>query len=108
MPFGQPVIRFFLASSMPLRMASGNFAGLAEAEADVPLPSPTTTRAANLKIRPPLTVLETRLMETTFDHAVHLLAAFLLKPKYLPPFLRISGRPHGRRRPEPSRGRDTR
>ena len=33
----------------------------------VPLPSPTTTSAANLKIRPPLTVLDTRLMATTFS-----------------------------------------
>ncbi len=31
----------------------------------MPLPSPTTTRAANLKIRPPFTVLDTRLMATT-------------------------------------------
>src|SRR5699024_1587574 len=31
----------------------------------VPLPSPTTTSAANFMMRPPLTVLETRLMETT-------------------------------------------
>ena len=43
----------------------GNFLGLAVADADQPLPSPTITRAVKLKRRPPLTTFETRLIETT-------------------------------------------
>ena len=56
-PFREILTRFFLASSMPLRIASGTSEALPRPKPTVPLPSPTTTRAANLKIRPPLTVL---------------------------------------------------
>ena len=48
----------------------------------VPLPSPTTTRAANLKMRPPLTVLDTRLSATTFS--VELVLALLVSVKSEP------------------------
>ena len=60
-----PLRRFFLASSIPLRIADGHLLGLAVAEADAPLPSPTTTRAEKLKFLPPFTTLVTRLMWTT-------------------------------------------
>jgi hypothetical protein len=56
----------FLASSMPFN-GLADLARLAQAEAHAPLPSPTTQSAANLKMRPPLTVLETRFKETTFS-----------------------------------------
>ena len=61
----ETLIRFFLASSMPLRIESGTSPDLPIPKPTMPLPSPTTTRAANLKIRPPFTVLETRLIATT-------------------------------------------
>ena len=77
-PVRETLTRFFLASSMPLRMASGTSAALPRPKPTVPLPSPTTTSAANLKIRPPLTVLETRFRETTLLCAVPLLHASIL------------------------------
>ena len=66
-PFRETLTRFFLASSIPLRIASGTSPDLPRPKPTVPLPSPTTTRAANLNIRPPLTVFETRLIATTLS-----------------------------------------
>ena len=43
----------------------GDLVGLAEPDAHVPEPSPTTTSAEKLNRRPPLTTLATRLMWTT-------------------------------------------
>src|SRR5699024_10869831 len=45
---------------------------------------PTTTRAANLKIRPPFTVLETRFRETTFSCSSNVLASIIRAIFYLP------------------------
>ena len=51
---------------MPLRIACGNFLGLARAVAhDALAGSPTTTSAANDMFLPPFTTLVTRLIETT-------------------------------------------
>ena len=55
-----------------------NLGSLTEPKPTVPLPSPTTTRAANLKIRPPLTVLATRLSATTFSENSSSRLSFLL------------------------------
>ena len=66
-PFSGIWMRFFLASSMPLRIASGTSPDLPRPKPTIPFPSPTTTSAANFMIRPPFTVLDTRLMETTFS-----------------------------------------
>ena len=66
-PDSVTLIMFFLASSMPLRIASGTSAALPRPKPTRPFSSPTTMRAANLKIRPPLTVLLTRFRETSFS-----------------------------------------
>src|SRR5947209_892611 len=59
-------IRFFLADSMPLRMACGTSLALPEPKPTTPAAgSPTTTSAANDMFLPPLTTLVTRLMATT-------------------------------------------
>lgn len=65
--FRATVIMFFLASSTPLRIASGTSAALPRPAPILPLPSPTTTTAAKEKRRPPFTTLATRLMKTTFS-----------------------------------------
>src|SRR5262249_39420905 len=60
--------RFFLAASIPLRIAEGTSLAL-----PTPKPttraeeSPTTTRAEKLMFLPPLTTLVTRLIATTFS-----------------------------------------
>ena len=64
-PLRETLMRFFFASSIPLRIASGTSPALPIPKPTMPSSLPTTTRAANLKIRPPLTVLDTRLMVTT-------------------------------------------
>ena len=51
----------------PLRAASGISVALPIPQPTRPLPSPMTTRAAKRKLRPPLTTLVTRLMETIFS-----------------------------------------
>ena len=84
-PSEKLLIRFFFASSMPLRIASGTSEALPKPKPTMPLPSPTTTRAANLKIRPPLTVLDTRLMATTFSCKSSVDASILAKS--IPPRL---------------------
>src|ERR1700680_1614651 len=61
------VIMCFLASSTPLRMASGTSPALPSPAPTRPEPSPTTTTALNEKRRPPLTTLATRLTWTTFS-----------------------------------------
>src|SRR3984885_2953521 len=58
--------RFFLAASMPLRMAWGTSLALPEPYPTTPSPgSPITTSAAKDMFLPPLTTLVTRLIETT-------------------------------------------
>src|SRR6476646_4647756 len=60
--------RFFLADSIPLRMACGTSLALPEPYPTTPaLGSPTTTSAANDMFLPPLTTLVTRLMATTWS-----------------------------------------
>src|SRR5258708_23353804 len=54
----------FLASSTPLRIASGTSPALPRPKPTRPAPSPTTTSALKEKRRPPLTTLATRLTET--------------------------------------------
>src|SRR5579864_6007227 len=61
------VIMCFLASSTPLRMASGTSPALPRPAPTRPCPSPTTTSALKEKRRPPLTTLATRLRETIFS-----------------------------------------
>src|SRR3954447_25756503 len=56
---------FFFAFSPPLRIASGTSFALPRPTPTWPLPSPTTTSAANENRRPPFTTLATRLMLTT-------------------------------------------
>src|SRR5579864_4414228 len=61
-------IRFFLADSIPLRIACGTSLALPEPYPTTPADgSPTTTRAANERFLPPLTTLVTRLMATTWS-----------------------------------------
>src|SRR6185369_16797518 len=61
-------IRFFLADSIPLRMACGTSLALPDPYPTTPaLGSPTTTSAANDMFLPPLTTLVTRLMATTWS-----------------------------------------
>src|SRR5438552_2787108 len=59
--------RLFLASSMPLRIASGTSLALPSPKPTCPFWSPTTTSALKLKRRPPFTTFATRLMWTTFS-----------------------------------------
>lgn len=80
-PFVETCTRFFLASSMPLRIASGTSEDLPKPKPTVPFSSPTTTRAVNLKVRPPLTVLETRLSETTSPLQLELSGVYKLSHK---------------------------
>src|SRR5438128_7520109 len=65
-PRGTPII-FFVALSMPLRIASGTSFALPSPKPTRPLPSPTMTKALKLNRRPPFTTLATRLMWTTFS-----------------------------------------
>src|SRR5688572_9928903 len=64
------LIRFFFASSTPLRIASGTSPALPRPAPTWPAPSPTTTIALKLKRRPPLTTLATRLICTTRSSSV--------------------------------------
>ena len=61
------VTNFFIASSFPLRIASGISAALPKPAPTCPLPSPTTTKAVKRKLRPPLTTFVTRLIDTTLS-----------------------------------------
>ena len=72
------VVTFFFASSMPLRIASDTSPAFPSPNPTLPLPSPTTHKAANLNMRPPLTVLETRFRETTFSVNSDWASSFLL------------------------------
>ena len=65
LPLRGTVTRFFLAISIPLRMASGTSRALPAPKPTRPLPSPITTSAENEKFLPPFTTLVTRLMLTT-------------------------------------------
>src|SRR5690606_14421470 len=57
--------KFFLASSMPLAIASCTSFDFPRPWPTTPLPSPTTTMAAKVNVRPPLVTLVTRLRCTT-------------------------------------------
>src|SRR3972149_2266973 len=83
------------ACSVALRMASGTSRALPEPKATRPLPSPTTTSAANPNRRPPFTTLATRLMETSFS----------MVSSSRPPSSRPRPRPSPRSRPPPPRPR---
>src|SRR5829696_2039195 len=69
------LIRFFFASSTPLRIASGTSPALPSPAPTWPAPSPTTIIALKLKRRPPLTTFATRLIWTTRSSSVSLLAS---------------------------------
>src|SRR3954469_9619604 len=68
-------MRFFLASSTPLRIASGTSPALPSPQPTWPAPSPMTTTALKLKRRPPLTTFATRLIWTTRSSRVSLLGS---------------------------------
>ena len=96
--FKATLIMFFLASSTPLRIASGTSAALPRPAPTLPFPSPTTTTAAKEKRRPPFTTLATRLIKTTFSYKSdscfsNLGMCFLL-------YLKISSRLRGHLQPE--------
>ena len=69
------LMMFFLASSTPLRIASGTSPALPRPTPTWPAPSPTTIIALKLKRRPPLTTLATRLIWTTRSSSVSLLGS---------------------------------
>ena len=69
------LIRFFLASSTPLRIDSGTSPALPIPTPTWPAPSPTTTTALKLNRRPPLTTLATRLIWTTRSSSASLLGS---------------------------------
>src|SRR5437868_7929822 len=72
------LMRFFLAASIPLRMACGTSFALPEPYPTMPAEgSPTTTSAANDMFLPPLTTLVTRLMATTWSFRFRLPASIL-------------------------------
>src|SRR5665811_2524539 len=71
------LMRFFFASSTPLRMASGTSPALPSPAPTCPWPSPTMTTAEKLKRRPPLTTLATRLIWTTRSSSVSLAGSIL-------------------------------
>src|SRR4030042_1049768 len=58
-------MRFFFASSIPLRIASGPSCASPRPLPTVPFPSPTTTRALKPNLPPPFTTLATLLIFTT-------------------------------------------
>src|SRR3990170_2475311 len=68
-------ITCFLASSTPLRMASGTSSAFPSPAPTWPRPSPTTTIAEKLNRRPPFTTLDTRLIWTTRSVSSSLLAS---------------------------------
>ena len=70
---------FLIASSLPLRIASGISVALPRPAPTCPLPSPTTTKAVKRMLRPPLTTLVTRLMETTFSFNSMLLVSMIVR-----------------------------
>src|SRR6476620_11614065 len=61
------LIKFFLASSIPLVIASCTSFALPKPCPTTPCSLPTTTKAEKEKARPPLVVLTTRLIATTFS-----------------------------------------
>src|SRR5438874_713091 len=68
-------MRFFFASSTPLRIASGTSPALPRPTPTWPPPSPTTMTALKLNRRPPLTTLATRLIWTTRSSSASLLGS---------------------------------
>ena len=69
----------FIASSFPLRIASGTSAALPTPAPTCPLPSPTTTKAAKRMLRPPFTTFVTRLIDTTLSLNSKLLASIIVR-----------------------------
>src|SRR5438445_1397811 len=76
-PTSGTVIMCFLASSTPLRIASGTSPALPSPAPTRPCPSPTTTIALKLNRRPPLTTLATRLIWTTRSSSASLFGSIL-------------------------------
>jgi len=60
LPFSHTCTMCFLASAMPLSTAMGTSLALPYPTPTLPLRSPTTTRAAKLNRRPPLTTFAQR------------------------------------------------
>ena len=81
--------RFLIASSFPLRIASGISVAFPRPAPTWPFMSPTTTKAVKRMLRPPLTTLVTRLMVTTFSVNSMLLTSMIVFLMYVSPFLEI-------------------
>src|SRR5436853_1441174 len=77
-PASETPIRFFLASSVPLRIASGTAPALPSPIPTCPCSSPTTTRALKLKRLAPLVTLATRLIQIARS-VVRLIASALTR-----------------------------
>src|SRR5436853_5156173 len=77
-PASETAIRFFLASSVPLRIASGTSPALPSPIPTCPCSSPTTTRALKLKRLAPLVTLATRLIQIARS-VVRLIASALTR-----------------------------
>src|SRR5690554_4991724 len=69
---------FLRAASMAFWIATGTSRALPRPKPTLPLPSPTTVRAVNAKMRSPLTVLATRLTCTSFSWKPSLLPSSFL------------------------------
>ena len=76
---------FFVASSLPLRIASGISVALPRPTPTCPFLSPTTTNAVNFMLRPPLTTLVTRLIVTTLSSSSNWLASIIVRFMSFPP-----------------------
>ena len=70
---------FLAAASLPLRIASGISIAFPNPAPTCPFLSPTTTNAANLKLRPPFTTLVTRLIDTTFSSSSNWLGSIIVR-----------------------------
>src|SRR4030042_6422404 len=105
---------FFLAFSMPLRIASGTSWALPRPAPTDPFPSPTTTMALNRKRRPPFTTLAVLFIAITLSRSSNS-SIFLLSNDLSLPYrlsncrLKTSVLLLSRRRPEtlPCRDRGT-
>src|SRR5438046_9407376 len=73
--------RFFLAASMPLRIAMGTSRAFPAPYPTCPPASPTTTRAEKLMFLPPLTTLVTRLIDTTWSFSCNAFGSIRLATK---------------------------
>src|SRR2546422_1182754 len=73
--------RFFLAASMPLRIAMGTSRAFPAPYPTCPPASPTTTRAEKLMFLPPFTTLVTRLIDTTWSFSCNAFGSMRLATK---------------------------